>query len=339
MKSLTTTQIETMVKNKNIYAVAPVIKKCSLVLTKKGKPWAISGGQCRVYRVIDSQGQDKALRLWNNTLGDIEKRCYEISTFISTHNNKYLLDFEYIEAAFRYNGESYPAILMDWCSGKSLKAYIQEHLYEKDILRTLQDNLMEMFDNLHNLHISHGDLHHDNIRVGKDGDLYLIDYDSVYVPNLHGYTDECIGYEGYQHPTARVNNKYLSEFVDYFSELIIYLSIEALIEEPSIWQNYKIEERDQGFLFLKTDFLSLNSTSIYKLLSNRTKRLSELFKILELYLAEKDILSLKNMREQSHELNYSLFEMISRFCTNCGQEFLESADMFCMNCGCKRILQ
>ncbi len=43
---------------------------------------------------------------------------------------------------------------MDWCPAKSLKSYIQEHLYEKKILRKLQDNLMNMFDELHDLHIS-----------------------------------------------------------------------------------------------------------------------------------------------------------------------------------------
>lgn len=338
MKSLTTTQIETIVKNKNIYAVSPAIKNCSLVLTKKGRPWAISGGQCRVYRVIDGHGQDKALRLWNNALGDIEKRCYEISSFISICKNKYLLDFEYIEKAFLYNGESYPAIIMNWCSGKSLKAYIQDHLQDKDTLRTLQNNLMEMFDSLHNMHISHGDLHHDNIRVDTNGEVYLIDYDSVYVPNLCGYTDECAGYEGYQHPTARINNKYLSEYADYFSELIIYLSIEALIEEPSIWQTYKLEERDQAFLFLKNDFFTLRSTPIYRLLCCRTKRLSELFKILEIYLGNNDISSLKNMREMSKKLNLCLFDVISKFCVSCGQEFLNSDDVFCINCGCKRII-
>lgn len=92
---------------------------------------AISGGQCRVYKVIDSNGCNKALRLWTNALGDIEKRCQEISSFIFQHKKEYFLNFEYIEQAFEFNGEIYPAILMDWCPAKSLKSYIQEHLYEK----------------------------------------------------------------------------------------------------------------------------------------------------------------------------------------------------------------
>ena len=337
MKSLNHTQIDTIVKNKDTLAISPSIRDCTPVLTRKGKPWAISGGQCRVYKVIDSNGRHRALRLWTNALGDIEKRCQAISSFILKHKNQYFLNFEYIEHAFDFNGETYPAILMDWCSGKSLKSYIQEHLYEKETLRNLLDNLMKMFDDLHGLHISHGDLHHDNIRVGEHGELYLIDYDSVYVPTLKGYADECEGYPGYQHPFARSNNKYLSEHVDYFSELIIILSIEALIEKPEIWVDYQVENRDQSFLFMKNDFLSIEQNQLYLLLSNYNERLRSLCKILKYFLSKNNICEMCSVKDASNKLGLSLFKILSLYCINCGQKFIAAEDLFCINCGCKRV--
>lgn len=337
MKSLNHTQIDTIIKNKDKLAISPSIRDCTPVLTRKGKPWAISGGQCRVYKVTDSNGQHRALRLWTNTLGDIEKRCQEISSFILTHKCQYFLNFEYIEHAFDFNGEIYPAILMDWCSGKSLKSFIQEHLYEKEILRNLQNNLMTMFDDLHGLHISHGDLHHDNIRVGEHGELYLIDYDSVYVPSLKGYADECDGYSGYQHPHARRNNKYLSEHVDYFSELIIILSIEALIEMPEIWVDYQVENRDQSFLFIKNDFLSIEQNQLFQLLCNHTERLKSLCEILNYFLSKNKISEMCSLKEASNKLGLSLFQIISLYCINCGQKFFAVEDLFCIHCGFKRV--
>lgn len=337
MNSLNHTQIDTIVKNKDKFAISPSIRDCIPVLTRKGKPWAISDGQCRVYKVIDSNGCNKALRLWTNALGDIEKRCQEISSFIFQHKKEYFLNFEYIEQAFEFNGEIYPAILMDWCPAKSLKSYIQEHLYEKKILRKLQDNLMNMFDELHDLHISHGDLHHDNIRVGEHGELYLIDYDSVYVPTLKGYRDECEGYSGYQHPFARSTNKYLSEHIDYFSELIIILSIEALIEKPEIWNDYQVENRDQAFLFMKNDFLSIEQNQLYLLLCNQTERLNSLCKILKYFLSRNTIREMCSIKDAASKLGLSLFRILSMYCINCGQKFFAIEDLFCINCGYKRI--
>lgn len=337
MKSLTHTQIDTIVKNKDKFAISSSIRDCTTVLTRRGKPWAISGGQCRVYKVIDSNGRPKALRLWENALGDIEKRCQEISSFIIKHKNQYFLNFEYVEYAFDFNGETYPAILMDWCSGKSLKSYIQEHLYEKEILRNLQDNLMKMFDTLHSMHISHGDLHHDNIRVGEHGELYLIDYDSIYVPTLKGCIDECEGYPGYQHPFARSKNKYLSEHVDYFSELIIILSIEALIEKPEIWEDYQIENRDQSFLFMKNDFFSIEQNILYQSLCNHTERLKSFCAILKYFLSKNTICEMCSIKDASNKLGLSLFEIQSLYCINCGQKFFAVEDLFCFNCGCKRV--
>ena len=71
--------------------------------------------------------------------------------------------------------------------------------------------------------------------------LYLVDYDSFYCSDLKGEQDIVKGLVDYQHP-SRQENKYVSEKLDYFSELIIYLSILAIAESPSLVDKYQVED-------------------------------------------------------------------------------------------------
>ena len=70
-------------------------------------------------------------------------------------------------------------------------------------------------------------MQHGNIMVKDGGQLVLVDYDSMYVPALDGWDEEIKGLQGYQHE-ARWKNKKLAPKADYFSELIIYLSLLGL---------------------------------------------------------------------------------------------------------------
>ena len=81
--------------------------------------------------------------------------------------------------------------------------------------------------------------------VKENGDLVLIDYDSMYVDSLDGYIDEIKGLPGYQHP-SRFKQEKLSPKSDYFSQLIIYTGIIAFSEEKDLWNKYKDTE---DFLF------------------------------------------------------------------------------------------
>lgn len=113
---------------------------------------------------------------------------------------------------------------------------------------------------LHEKDISHGDLQHGNIKVRSNGDICLIDYDSLYVPQLSNEKDVIKGLPGYQHPKRKDLDK-LSPKSDYFSELIIYLSLLVIAENPHYWQKIEQEER---LIFSDKDLINPRSSSTFK---------------------------------------------------------------------------
>ena len=100
--------------------------------------------------------------------------------------------------------------------------------------------------------------------VKPDLSLVLVDYDSMFVPELNGMPDEIKGLVGYQHE-ARWKNKLVSEKADYFSELVIYLSLKALAKMPSLWKDLNMEDTET-LLFSGEDIQSKGSSNIFRLL-------------------------------------------------------------------------
>lgn len=246
---LTATQIDTAIKDAAHYFIPESIKKGRYVLNKAGKPFSRPGGYCRVYKYELDNGNIMALRLWTEDVPDLTRRLKAISSFLKNAKSEYFVDFDYIENGIEVNGEIYPLVLMDWCDGINLKSYVRKCIETNEIskLSELAADFFKMTQELKMLGISHGDLNHANILVTTDGNLKLIDYDSMYVPALSGYLDICDGYDGYQ-PVARKNNKYLQPYVDYFSEFVIFFTIYILSIKPELWDEDKAD-RDKIFLF------------------------------------------------------------------------------------------
>jgi hypothetical protein len=166
-----------------------------------------------------------------------------------------------------------------------LKDFISLNVADPVNIRRLAEDFLSMVKDLHQRQISHGDLQHGNIRVGTDGKIGLIDYDSIYVPNLASETDDMKGLPGYQHP-ARDNLIKLSPKADYFSELIIYLSLLAISEKPSYWKHIEKEER---FLFSQDDFINPISSSVFSELKKLSPKIQYLVTELEKFCMETDV--------------------------------------------------
>ena len=153
---------------------------------------------------------------------------------------------------------------MDWVEAQSLKKYLASHLGESFKLVELANNFKEMVTRLHSNHIAHGDLQHGNIMVKDDGNIVLVDYDSMYVPTLSGYSDDIKGLAGYQHPSRWENNQ-VSEKIDYFSELIIYTSLLTLSKFPNLWNEFNLENTET-LLFSSEDISSKGTSRIFQIL-------------------------------------------------------------------------
>lgn len=219
-----------------------------------------------LFFLIIASGKKYAVRCWHANLEGAKERTKIISSSLHSLNMPYFVGFEYAENGIATPLGVQPIVIMDWVEAKPLKDYIEEHLFDSEALNRLADTFLNMTQQLHEHSVSHGDLQHGNIMVKSDGSLVLVDYDSMYVPELDGWTDEISGLPGYQHP-ARWTNKYLTPKADFFSEMVIYTSIVALAELPQLWQDLKVRDTDT-LLFSADDINSKGKSPIFEILDS-----------------------------------------------------------------------
>lgn len=274
--------IRTSVENKNILVLDGHAKNSTFITDARGRLVAYAGGFSVVFPYQTLNGEKWAFRCWHSDIVNSKKRYQIISDAIKKANLSFLCEFQYIDKGINVEGKIYPTTRMRWIDGITIKDYICQNRNSKDLLISLAEKFLKMTQELHSQSLAHGDLQHGNILVDKNHQLYLVDYDSFYCPKLKGEADTVTGLPDYQHP-ARILNKSVSEKLDYFSELIIYLSILAIAENPSLVDKYKVEDADR-LLFAKEDFINIKDSNIYQDIQGLGIKFKDLLDVLEAYL-------------------------------------------------------
>lgn len=222
-----------------------------------------AGGFCVVFPYQTST-KKYAVRCWHAEVSDAKRRTQIIAEALKKSNLPYFVGFDFYEDGIMTPLGMQPVVVMDWVEAKSLKKFLAEHITESNVINEIAENFKRMVADLHVNHFSHGDLQHGNIMVKDDRSLVLVDYDSMFVPDLKGMPDEIKGLVGYQHE-GRWNNKEVSEKADYFSELVIYISLKALAKMPALWNDLNMEDTET-LLFSGEDIQSHGSSTIFKVL-------------------------------------------------------------------------
>ena len=279
--------IRTSVENKDLLVLDNHAKNGIFERDARGRLIAYAGGFSIVFPYTTANGERWAFRCWHSDIKNSKKRYETISDAIIKAKLSFLCEFQYIDKGINVEGNIYPTTRMRWIDGITIKDYICQNRNSKDQLIALADNFLKMTQALHSQSLAHGDLQHGNILVDKNHQLYLVDYDSFYCSQLKGEIDTVTGLADYQHP-ARINNKSVSEKLDYFSELIIYLSILAIAENPSLVDKYKVADADR-LLFSKEDFIEIKDAAIYKDIYSLGNEFRELLAVLEDYLDHRSI--------------------------------------------------
>lgn len=237
-------------------------------VTKNGRMLKYSGGFCVVFP-FETPTKKYAVRCWHALVPDAPQRMRHIADALKASNLPYFVNFNYVEDCLITPAGPQPVVIMDWVKAQSLKYFLAENLSKPNKINLVAENFKKMVKDLHNAHFSHGDLQHGNIMVNPDCSLVLVDYDSMYVPALKGFSDEIKGLQGYQHESRWIN-KELTEKADYFSELVIYISLKALASNPEWWSKLDMENTDT-LLFSGDDIKSKGSSLIfYELKRNNT---------------------------------------------------------------------
>lgn len=238
---------------------------------------------------VEVNGEKWAFRCWHSELGNVRKRFQVVSQWINNLRSPYLCNFIYCDDGIVVDGRTYPTTRMRWVEGVQINKYIESHVQDSASLKSLAASFLEMIEFLHQNRIAHGDLQHGNIIV-DDGEIKLVDYDSLFVPGMDGNSDIIIGKADFQHP-KRKDAHIASEKLDYFSELVIYLSIYALSLNPGLIKKFSI---DDSLLFRASDWADFTNSKIYNELNTiDDDDIKLLLGILVDYLKEDDINNLR----------------------------------------------
>ena len=297
------TDIRVSIENKDIFVKDEFVKQGEFVRDANGNLMMYAGGFTAVFPVI-LNGEKWAFRCWHSDLGNVKRRFQIISDSINTVKPSYLCDFEYVDEGIVVNGKIYPTTRMRWVEGVSIKDYICTNVNDSKKLKDLSERFLAMEQDMRSHEFAHGDLQHGNIIVDKKGELYLVDYDSFYCPELKGESDIITGLADYQHP-ARKSNVQANEKLDYFSELVIYTSILAIAANPNLLQKYQVADSER-MLFAAQDYLSFHQSEIYKDLLGLTPKINQLLSIFDTYLSVTDIAMLEPFDVLLDRMNISL---------------------------------
>ncbi len=240
-----------------------------------------------------------ALRCWIKEIGNVKNLYEKISIYLKQVNLPYFVDFEYVPEGILVKGAKYPITRMEWVDGVSLRQFVEQNLQNPHIFKIVATEFQKMVATLHKHQISHGDLQDGNILLkqnGTDVEIKLIDYDSLFVPALRGQPEQILGLPEYQHPKRMTGGGQASEIVDYFSELIIYLSFLSLAEKPELWSRFK-DKTERGLLFSKEDFENPSQATIFQELEKLSPDVQQLAATLKDCCAKTSIDQLEPLEE------------------------------------------
>jgi hypothetical protein len=156
---------------------------------------------------------------------------------------------------------------MQWIDGPLLDAYVQDNLTNKTVLKQLAAKWLGCIDALRQSGIAHGDLQFGNIKI-VGTDIRLIDYDGMYVPALRHKGSSETGHQNFQHP--RRTGKDFDQYIDNFPAWVIYTSLHALAENPSIWT--QVNGGDDCLIFRKDDFEAPERSVVFAKLEQTASR-------------------------------------------------------------------
>ena len=233
----------------------------TVAVNQRGMPLVYSGSFACVYSV--SVVGAFAVRCFTREVKDQQTRYNQLSDYLINVLPPSFVHFEYLEDGISFRGRSYPIVKMEWVEGEVLSKFVGSRLKEPDTLRRIAAQWRGgTTASLRGLRIAHNDLQHGNVMVQGDGNIRLVDYDGMFLPQFHGERSPELGHKNYQHP-LRSSADY-GDYVDNFPILVIYLSLLAVAAEPNLWSFYN----DDNLIFTGNDYTDPGSSALFNRLKS-----------------------------------------------------------------------
>lgn len=253
-----------MVQNPRIAFRDPALHEITIERTKVGLPRARAGAFADVYRGIFANNRSTAVRIFASYQSKRQERYKAIHQHLSKHRLACLVPFTYADDGVRApNGRWYPLITMEWVQGSTLFDWLQKRAGtgDKQAIGSIAEKWQTTIKELNRSQIAHGDLQHANVMITDVGEIKLVDYDGMCVPQLVGRPNLEIGVEPYQHPDRNGDTK-LSLAIDNFSAVFIYVGLRALSAEPRLWKDFVVQPGYEKMMFRKEDLLEPRSSPL-----------------------------------------------------------------------------
>jgi hypothetical protein len=241
-----------------------------------GMPKAISGNFASVFTISGTDGRRWAVKCFTRNVPDQAFRYQKVSKALDGIRSPWKVDFEFLTDGVLCQGARYPVLKMEWVEATGLLPYVEAHLTDQDALADLAGKFGDLVRDLSRNGIAHGDLQHGNILVMPSGELKLIDYDGMFVPELASVGASELGHPNYQSP-LRTSSDWGPE-LDRFSSWVIYVSLSALALNPVLWRALHADG-DETLLFHQGDFTDRDgSRARYALTNSSVLKLREIAK-------------------------------------------------------------
>ena len=251
-----------------------------LVRDYHDEPIFSSGGFGTVFKV-NVNGIQKALKCFTREQPG-RKIAYRTISQNFHPESKHTINFNYIEDELyvfydKQNATYYPVLLMDWVDGETLSTKIHRAAVNRnhEQLATLSNNFDDMASWLLDQNFAHGDVKPDNIIVDNNGNMVLVDYDGIYLPQMQGECQREIGTVDFQHPKREQME--FSKAIDHYSIAIICLSLRVLTQYPQFYIQY----RTNGGIIFDPQKIFANQDPCYNQMRKSTYAQQPLYKALE----------------------------------------------------------
>jgi len=228
-----------------------------------GLPAAAMGTSAVVFHATVDESP-RAVRCFIRNDVSSRDRYGALGEYLTRHNlAPYVSATTWADAAIRVNGASWPVLQMEWIDGRALDQYVGFLVSHSDTiaLATLADRWRRLIATLQEAEFAHGDLQHGNVLIDQQGQLRLVDFDGVWIPELAGKPAPTeSGHHNYQHAVHHGPAAW-GRWLDTFSALVIYLSLAALAKDPGLWAPLY---NSTNLLFQKADFVPPFRTGAWK---------------------------------------------------------------------------
>jgi hypothetical protein len=191
---------------------------------------------------------------------DIMERYAAISAFCRAHTATLpaLVPIDYQPEGITVHGQAWPIVKMPFLGDAvSLGSYISRHVRDGARMRALAGAWLHLIAGMEAAPMAHGDLDLTNVLVQGHDDaptLRLIDYDNLWLPALQQRRQTESGHEHFQHPAfLPPNARPFGPAMDRFSALVIYLALLALIQQPTLYDEWEADE-SAYLLLLRFDY-------------------------------------------------------------------------------------